>query len=107
MKIRRNVQSRTREREQSLVLAYENLEPGHQMSATRILTRAANYTSYERLRMYVYGDSSETIEYAHGDSSDLVLFVRFGVDSHQPTTRPSAPSSRVGRAGARAGRAIK
>ena len=81
VKIRRNVQSRTREREQSLVLAYENLEPGHQMSATRILTQAANYTSYERLRMYVYGDSTETIEYAHGDSSDLVLFVRFGVDS--------------------------
>ena len=81
VKIRRNVQSRTREREQSLVLAYENLEPGHQMSATRILTRAANYTSYERLRMYVYGDSTETIEYARGDSSDLVLFVRFGVDS--------------------------
>ena len=81
VKIRRNVQSRTREREQSLVLAYENLEPGHQMSATRILTRPANYTSYERLRMYVYGDSTETIEYAHGDSSDLVLFVRFGVDS--------------------------
>ena len=25
--------------------------------------------------------STETIEYAHGDSSDLVLFVRFGVDS--------------------------
>ena len=101
VKIRRNVQSRTREREQSLVLAYENLEPGHQMSATRILTRAANYTSYERLRMYVYGDSSGTIEYAHGDSSDLVLFVRFGVDStnYYETISPIFPGWEGGRKG--------
>ncbi len=101
VKIRRNVQSRTREREQSLVLAYENLEPGHQMSATRILTRSANYTSYERLRMYVYGDSSGTIEYAHGDSSDLVLFVRFGVDStnYYETISPIFPGWTGGRQG--------
>ena len=101
VKIRRNVQSRTREREQSLVLAYENLEPGHQMSATRILTRAANYTSYERLRMYVYGDSSGTIEYAHGDSSDLVLFVRFGVDStnYYEAISPIFPGWEGGRKG--------
>ena len=101
VKIRRNVQSRTREREQSLVLAYENLEPGHQMSATRILTRSANYTSYERLRMYVYGDSSGTIEYAHGDSSDLVLFVRFGVDStnYYETISPIFPGWTGGRKG--------
>lgn len=101
VKIRRNVQSRTREREQSLVLAYENLEPGHQMSATRILTRSANYTSYERLRMYVYGDSSGTIEYAHGDSSDLVLFVRFGVDStnYYETISPIFPGWSGGRKG--------
>ncbi len=101
VKIRRNVQSRTREREQSLVLAYENLEPGHQMSATRILTRSANYTSYERLRMYVYGDSSGTIEYAHGDSSDLVLFVRFGVDStnYYEAISPIFPGWEGGRKG--------
>ena len=101
VKIRRNVQSRTREREQSLVLAYENLEPGHQMSATRILTRASNYTSYERLRMYVYGDSSGTIEYAHGDSSDLVLFVRFGVDStnYYEAISPIFPGWEGGRKG--------
>ena len=101
VKIRRNVQSRTREREQSLVLAYENLEPGHQMSATRILTRPANYTSYERLRMYVYGDSSGTIEYAHGDSSDLVLFVRFGVDStnYYEAISPIFPGWEGGRKG--------
>ena len=101
VKIRRNVQSRTREREQSLVLAYENLEPGHQMSATRILTRSANYTSYERLRMYVYGDSSGTIEYAHGDSSDLVIFVRFGVDStnYYEAISPIFPGWEGGRKG--------
>ena len=101
VKIRRNVQSRTREREQSLVLAYENLEPGHQMSATRILTRPANYTSYERMRMYVYGDSSGTIEYAHGDSSDLMLFVRFGADStnYYESISPIFPGWEGGRKG--------
>ncbi len=101
VRIRRNVQSRTREREQSLVLAYENLEPGHQMSATRILTRSANYTNYERLRMYVYGDSSGTTEYVHGDSSDLVLFVRFGVDStnYYETISPIFPGWTGGRKG--------
>jgi len=101
VKLRRNVQSRTREREQSLVLAYEGLEPGHQMSATKILNRAANYTSYQRLRMYAYGDSSETIDYVHGDSSDMVLFVRFGADStnYYEVISPIFPGWEGGRAG--------
>ncbi len=100
VKLRRNVQSRTREREQSLVLAYEDLEPGHQMAATKILTRAANYTSYERLRMYVHGDSSE-VEYVQGDSSDLLLFVRFGVDStnYYEVISPVFPGWQGGRPG--------
>ncbi|HIL10550.1 MAG TPA: cell surface protein SprA [Candidatus Latescibacteria bacterium] len=101
VKLRRNVQSRTREREQSLVLAYDGLEPGHQMSATKILNRAANYTSYQRLRMYAYGDSSETIEYVHGDSSDMVLFMRFGADStnYYEVISPIFPGWEGGRAG--------
>ena len=101
VKLRRKVQSRTREREQSLVLAYEGLEPGHQMSATKILNRAANYTSYQRLRMYAYGDSSETIDYVHGDSSDMVLFVRFGADStnYYEVISPIFPGWEGGRAG--------
>ena len=80
VKIRRNAQSRTREREQSLVLAYQQIEPGHQMSATRILSRAVAYTNYERLRMFVHGDSTNK-EYIQGDESILDLFVRFGSDS--------------------------
>ena len=53
------------------------------------------------LRMYVYGDSSGTIEYAHGDSSDLVLFVRFGVDStnYYEAISPIFPGWEGGRKG--------
>lgn len=82
VKIRRNLQSRTREREQSLVLDYHGLEPLHQATATRVLSlaRPANYTKYTRLRMYVHGDEEET-RYASADSSDLELFLRFGADS--------------------------
>lgn len=101
VKVRRNIQSRTREREQSLVLAYEGLEPGHQMSATKILTRQANYTNYQRLRMFVHGDSTETIDYARGDSSDLVLFVRFGADTtnYYEVVSPIFPGWTGGRSG--------
>ncbi len=100
VKLRRNAQSRTREREQSLVLAYDGLEPGHQMSATKILSRAANYTSYERLRMYVHGDTINT-DYARGDSSELELFVRFGADStnYYEVISPIFPGWEGGRPG--------
>lgn len=82
VKIRRNLQSRTREREQSLVLDYDRLEPLHQATATRVLslTKPANYTKYTRLKMYVHGDEAQT-EYADTDSSQLELFLRFGIDS--------------------------
>ncbi|MCC7264417.1 MAG: cell surface protein SprA [Candidatus Latescibacteria bacterium] len=82
VKIRRNLQSRTREREQSLVLDYDNLEPLHQATATRVLslTRPANYTKYTRLKMYVHGDEAQN-QYADADSSQLELFLRFGIDS--------------------------
>ena len=60
VKVRRNPRTRTSEREQSLVLNFENLKVGHQASATKILTRNANYTKYTRMRMYVHGgDSTE------------------------------------------------
>lgn len=82
VKIRRNINSRTREREQSLVLNFDNLESRHEALATRVLslTRPANYTKYTQLRMYIHGDEQQT-EYAGPDSSDLELFLRFGVDS--------------------------
>ena len=80
IKIRRNRQTRTREREQSLRLNYDNFEPQHQVSATKILTRNANYTQYTRMRMFVHGDDVNTA-YVVGDSSDLEMFIRFGADS--------------------------
>jgi hypothetical protein len=80
VKIRRNSTTRVREREQSLVLAYEKFEAGHQVQATKVLSRNANYTQYRRLRMHVHGDRSLT-EYIRGDSSDIELFLRFGADS--------------------------
>ena len=80
VKRRRNVGSRTFEREQSLVLEYEELQPGHQVSATRVLSRRDNYTKYTRLMMFVHGDSLDTYVVSP-DSSDLELFLRFGADS--------------------------
>jgi len=76
----RDQTSRTREREQSLVLAYQDLEPGHQASATKVLSRNANYTKYRRLRMFFHGDKVNT-DYALGDSSEVEAFLRFGIDS--------------------------
>ena len=80
VKVRRVVGSRAREREQSLVLDYRNLEPGHQVSATRVMRKNANYTKYTRMRMYVHGDSLGNY-LASPDSSTMELFVRFGADT--------------------------
>ncbi|MFC1526020.1 cell surface protein SprA [Candidatus Latescibacterota bacterium] len=73
--------SRAKEREQSLVLDYELLGRQHQASATKVLTRNADYTKYQRLRMYVYGDSTSTYV-IEADSSDLEMYLRFGIDSN-------------------------
>ena len=80
VKLKRSSASRRRESEQSLVLAYTNLDVGHQMSASRILTSEQNYTKYTRLRMYAHGDSLGDY-LARQDSSTLQLFLRFGRDS--------------------------
>ena len=80
VKVRRVVGSTAREREQSLVLDYRNLEPGHQVSATRVMRKNANYTKYTRMRMYVHGDSLGAY-LANPDSSMMELFVRFGADT--------------------------
>lgn len=78
--VRRLANTRVREREQSLVLDAERIEVGHQVSATKVLSRNADYTKYTRLRMYVHGDSSATYV-ADLDSSELELYIRFGADS--------------------------
>ncbi|MEE2657731.1 MAG: cell surface protein SprA [Candidatus Latescibacterota bacterium] len=80
VKVRRLARSRARERVQSLVLDFEELEPGHQMSATKVLSRNADYTKYTRMRMWVHGDSANTWT-VEPDSSELELFVRFGADT--------------------------
>ena len=76
---RRLSQSRAREREQSLVLQYTELDAGHQATASKVLSRNADYTKYTRLRMYVHGDSAGAYV-IDADSSDLEAFVRFGID---------------------------
>ncbi|NKB70423.1 MAG: hypothetical protein GKR89_25415 [Candidatus Latescibacteria bacterium] len=58
VKVRRNPTTRTREREQSLVFNFDELGAGHQASATKVLSRNANYTKYTRMRMYVHGGDS-------------------------------------------------
>ncbi len=80
VKVNRLAGSRVREREQALVLDVTDLDAGHQAAATKVLTRNANYTKYTRLKMFVHGDSNGVYN-PEPDSSDLELFLRFGVDS--------------------------
>ncbi|UCC78725.1 MAG: cell surface protein SprA [Candidatus Zixiibacteriota bacterium] len=63
-----------REKEQSLVLNYQNLKPGHTAIGYWQLYQPENYTLYNRIRMFVYGDESA------GDSS-VIFFFRMGQDS--------------------------
>ena len=79
VKVRRLRNSTAREREQSLVLEYGELDAGHQAMATKVLSGKADYTKYTRLKMFAHGDSSGN--YLVGaDSSEIELFVRFGRD---------------------------
>ena len=81
IKIRRQTTgSRAFEREQSLVLEYENLDPNHQVAATKVLTKTTDYTKYTRLQMFVHGDSLDSYVGQDG-TSELEMFVRFGRDS--------------------------
>ncbi|HVP36799.1 MAG TPA: cell surface protein SprA, partial [Terriglobales bacterium] len=61
-----------REKEQSLVLKYDKLKPGHYGSAYRILYKAEDYTNYQGLKMYVSGPTN---------SSGAKFFYRMGTDS--------------------------
>ncbi|MFH1502899.1 MAG: cell surface protein SprA [Candidatus Eisenbacteria bacterium] len=60
-------------REQSLVLQYENLRPGHQAAARRLLFTEENYTRYGSLKFYVHGENEV--------EDGTVFFVRIGADS--------------------------
>ncbi len=47
-----------REKEQSLVLSYQNMPPGHLGAAYWSLYQPEDYTLYQRLQMFVHGDPS-------------------------------------------------
>lgn len=66
-----------REKEQSLVLAYDSLAPGHAMAAYSILYNADNYTKYARLKMYVHGDIASSARVRDGQ---LTFFLRLCSD---------------------------
>ena len=61
--------------EQSLVLKFENLAPGHSGSASQTFYgKAKDFTKYRILRMFVYGNIEKP------DTSITQFFFRFGAD---------------------------
>jgi len=66
-----NRRTGVREKEQSLVLEFNNLKPNHQGAAYRILYRPEDYTSYRFLKMFVHGPD---------DPGQTVFFLRMGSD---------------------------
>ena len=61
------------EREQSLALLFENIEPGYSASARKVFYSDDDYTGYESLELYVHGNDEI-------DPGSLV-FVRIGADT--------------------------
>jgi cell surface protein SprA len=66
-------QDNRREKEQSLLLKFENFEVGDTGWATQNLTRAEDYTGYRFVEMYVHGDNSIT-----RDTAIVSLVFRLG-----------------------------
>ncbi len=67
-----------RKKEQSLVLQYDNLWPGRGADAFMIPYSAEDYSNYENMQMFVYGDP----DIASGvPSGEIKFFFRFGSDS--------------------------
>ena len=62
-----------RDKEQSLVLSYENLLPGQIRGAYCNLDQAQDYTLYQKMQMYVHFDSSAT-------SGKVKFFLRLSSD---------------------------
>jgi len=70
-----------RSKEQSLVLQFTNLEPKHKVAAKKVLfsltgNRAKSYLTYDRMKMYVYGNSPGI----RAEDTDIHFFLRFGID---------------------------
>jgi len=68
-----NRRTGVREREQSLVLKFDNLKPNHQGLAYRILYTPEDYTGYRYLKMFVHGPDD--------DSAKIMFFLKLGSDS--------------------------
>ncbi|MEE9553190.1 MAG: cell surface protein SprA, partial [candidate division Zixibacteria bacterium] len=62
-----------REKEQSLVLSYQNMSAGHVAGAYWNLFQPEDYTQYQKLKMYVHGDSSSA-------DSNITFFFRMTQD---------------------------
>lgn len=66
-----------RQKEQSLVLKYENLKPGYYGAAYRTLYQVEDYTNYKDIKMYVHGPDV----HIPSDTAGLKFFFRIGTDS--------------------------
>jgi hypothetical protein len=64
-------QTNVREKEQSLVLKYENLRANHQGEAQRFLYQPEDYTKYRYLKMFVHGPDAP---------GEVTFFLRFGTN---------------------------
>jgi len=62
-----------REKEQSLVLNYQNMPAGHLGGAYWTLYQTEDYTQYQKMKMYVHGDSSTA-------DSNVTFFFRMSQD---------------------------
>jgi len=68
-----------REKEQSLVLSYQNMPAGHVAGASWTLFNQENYTQYNRLKMYVHGDTAV----ASGVRDSMItFFMTLNVDNN-------------------------
>lgn len=73
-------------REQSLVLAFNNLAIGESGVAEKSLFQGETYINYDRIKMFVYGDTSLnadnhiTIDEQGNGYSNVEYFVRFGAN---------------------------
>ncbi|MCP4632093.1 MAG: cell surface protein SprA, partial [candidate division Zixibacteria bacterium] len=66
--------SNLKRKEQSLVMQFEDLLPGHSASAYRVLYSAEDYSNYNQMDMYIYGRDMD-------DPEDLTFFFRMGTDT--------------------------
>jgi cell surface protein SprA len=79
-----------RSKEQSLVLKFIDLPGGYKAAATKTLLslsgdRAQSFLTYDRLKMYVYGESHAISV----DQTDVELFMRFGLgDNYYEVSQP-------------------